>query len=248
MTRLWKTDRRETYPLSEEDRRSVNGNLTQKDIIPKVDAPLQVYDMPGFQDLDPEDFVIPRIRLIQPTSKLDGSEGHFNNSATNQALSSFDVVLLRITKSRVLWSSTMGEDPLCASNDAVLQRPEFESSTYGPYCTECPQAKWGTDGEVPPCKLTYNLFLVDTETQMPAILSCAGTAVGEAKNLFTTLRFLRKPMYEALVNVTSKEKSGPRGRWYIPVFTVKGPVDDSGFYSSLYNQFVGVDIEADTEA
>jgi len=57
----------------------------------------------GWESFDASDLVIPRYKVVQPTSKT-GTEGHFLCNLTGEEVETLNVVIVKADKGRALWS------------------------------------------------------------------------------------------------------------------------------------------------
>ena len=110
---------------------------------PTVLAPVPV----GLDQLYEDDLVIPRVSIIQPTSR-EGTPGRLKMNITGEEREQIDLVVLRVQRGKVLWSATLGEDPICKSNDGIVPSADSPQSDV---CCEvhgnhlrpvCPAATW----------------------------------------------------------------------------------------------------------
>ena len=69
----------------------------------------------GLEALGPEDLIIPRLVLVQPTSQIDGVEaGKFYMNLTGEEFTEVQAVFLRVTKGRVNFGEDTNErKPIC---------------------------------------------------------------------------------------------------------------------------------------
>ena len=82
-------------------------------------------EMLGMEVFDTGDLVIPRYKIVQPTSK-EGTPGLFRNNLTNEEKDRINVVVLAATKGRVCWSENIEEDPVCRSSDGLNPSGDVE--------------------------------------------------------------------------------------------------------------------------
>lgn len=204
----------------------------------------------GLEDIDQSDLMLPRVRVIQPTSKLDGPAGSFHNSLSGESKPQIHAVLLRVTKSRVCWDpSDLAAPPLCASDDARTPRAA-NLGTYSADCASCPMAQWGKDGEPPQCRLTYNFLAADLDDEgTPFILSLAGASVKNARKIVSVFVLKRKKLFSRPVKIESVEVKNDRGRYFEVVLSLNGGGDfDWRPYQDMYLGLKETAITADTES
>jgi hypothetical protein len=64
----------------------------------------------GMEVLGPEDLIIPRLTLVQPTSQIDGVQpGKFYMNLTAEEFDQVEAVFLRVTKGRVYFADDVIE-------------------------------------------------------------------------------------------------------------------------------------------
>lgn len=215
----------------------------EQSLIPAIPQDLA---MAGLEEVGREDLIIPRVRIIQPTSKLEGDAGQFHFNLTGECRDSIHAVLLKMTKSRVCWDQdSLGADPLCASDDAKTPRGQY-ASIYATHCENCPMAQWGE--EAPKCRLMYNFLATDLEGDL-FIIGLGSTSVKHAKKILSVFTLKRKPLFSRSVNIASVQMSDERGKWYEIVITPNG--SGRGFdwrpYAEMYQAYQKVMVTADTE-
>jgi hypothetical protein len=82
----------------------------------------------GMEILGPEDLIIPRLTLVQPTSQIDGVQpGKFYINLTGEEFDQVEAVFLKVTKGRVYFAEEATErKPVCGSSDRIKPSPRFE--------------------------------------------------------------------------------------------------------------------------
>jgi len=201
------------------------------------------------EEIEREDIALPRVRVLQPTSKLEGTRGEFRFSLTGKCKPTIKAVLLRVAKGRVYWDrDNLGDAPLCASDDARAPRPQYEGR-YAATCTECELKEWGQDGTPPECGLTYSFLGVDTEENgQPFLLAMRGTSIKHARAAFSSPMLQRKPLYATPVTISSVLKIEEKGRYYeVVIVPDEAPDFDWQPYRAMYLLLKGEIITADTE-
>ena len=112
-------------------------------------------EMLGLEVFDTGDLVIPRYKIVQPTSK-EGTPGLFRNNLTNEERDKVNVVVLAATKGRVCWSENIEEDPVCRSSDGLNPSKDVEKpfnqvcgtkENSKPFDPVCVNAQWKEKGE-----------------------------------------------------------------------------------------------------
>ena len=190
-----------------------------------------VPDRPGgMEAFDADDIVIPKMRIVQPTSE-EGTPGTFRLNLTEEEFHALDVVFIKATKGRVLFSKDLTEGAVCGSNDRIHPHPYFENP-MAEACAECMYGKW--EGRTPPeCNESYTLLALDIETLMPFFIQTKGTGVRPTK-MFLSAVFLKAKqkkadLWDFRVTLMLKEVKNDRGKFYVPVFKQPTYVDGHPF-------------------
>jgi|GEM_PF-4094879 len=125
-------------------------------------------ELRGYDNVRPDDLVIPRIRIVQPQTDLPGSPpaGMLYNTQTMQAVESINCVPMTMAHSRVYWASLDDETPRCASNNGITPRREHKDGPISLECATCPMSKWQA-GEPPRCSDRFTFIFVDRDTGAP---------------------------------------------------------------------------------
>jgi len=202
----------------------------------------------GLEAMDRSDLVIPRARVIQPTSKLDGKPGEFHFNLTGESKPQIHAVLVNMSKGRVLWSTDLAADPLCASDDA--RAPRTPQQGYGPTCDACPYAQWGDANEPPKCSLVYNFLAADLDDDdAPFILSLHGASIKHAKTVLSAFQLKRQPLFAKPVTISAVETKNDKGRFYEVVLRPDSGTDafDWRPFAEMYRGYKNTTIQADAD-
>lgn len=181
----------------------------------------------GFDQLSPDDFSLPTLKLVQAQTKNDGAPEHMGwyiKADTNDYLKSPNVLVVGIAQTRILFPATYAADnkALCRSDDAYAPRTEFMDTQVGNViipdnCAACPFALW--DGSKPPaCTLADN-WAVILPNGDPAILRLSGSSAAASKNLKNIMRakqFRKQPTH---ITLGSKFMRTDQGQYYVAVIT-----------------------------
>ncbi len=215
-------------------------------IIPEIPAELS---MEGMEDIGRDDLMVPRARVLQPTSKLEGKTGEFHFNLTGTTKKMIRAVLLRVQKGRVLWNpDDLAAAPVCASDDAIHPRSGGLHSGNYP-CAKCPKAQWGTDNTPPACSATYNFLAADVEDEnAPFMISLSKTSLKHGKRILSVFVLKHKPLYSGAVLIMSTLVTSDKGKWYEVTFT---PTSTKGFdwrpYREMYLGMKAMELRTDTE-
>ncbi|RJX19003.1 MAG: hypothetical protein C4575_09515 [Desulforudis sp.] len=178
----------------------------------------------GLEDMDKSDIVIPRLRVVQPTSK-EGTPGKLRLNLTGDEFDQLTVVFIKATKGRVLFDrENLGSPPLCGSLDRVRPSNFFESP-ISDRCGQCPMAGWTKDNgrNAPPeCNESYTLLGLDVDNRIPFFFQTRSTGIRPTKLFLSAVFFQAKrrnaDLVDFQVTLKTKETVGEKGKFYVPVF------------------------------
>lgn len=213
----------------------------------------------GLENLYEDDLVIPRVTIVQPTSR-EGTPGRLRMNLTGEERESIDLVVLRVQRGRVMWSPTLGEDPVCRSNDGLV--PSGENPQSDRCCVVagrhlrpvCPAATWrpkpGNGGhlEPPACRDTYTVIALDLANESPFMMALHGSGLRAVRVLRTVLLQRRLHLYDAAATLRLRKQTNGRGSYYVPEFVDIRNVDPAGRYREQYEQFAGYEPEGTFDA
>lgn len=137
--------------------------------------------IPDDVDFDSEDVSLPRW-------KVDKDNGFFVNTMTGEQKEHLVAVVIRADKSRFCWPSEFDttNKPVCYSVNGIFpvdQSGKFGAKVGNGYvCKGCPLAEW-TQGQKPPCAISYNYLLLDTETEILSVLNLSRSRTKTARSL-----------------------------------------------------------------
>ena len=195
--------------------------------------------------LEQSDMIIPRLRLVQAQSTFSEREGWLFNSLTSEAAESVRVVVLKVGKNRIMWPKQFvrGQQPLCASDDAIAPRPQF-AGTYSERCDVCPKAEWLND-RPPECAFGYTYLLACRDAgDLPVILSASRTSLRAAKQVNTLISAFGV-RFEIIVS--SERVVNDYGKFHTLSFRLGDPVnpDDMAKYAAMSAAFGGTQLGPD---
>lgn len=222
---------------------------------PTALAPVPV----GLEGMFEDDVIVPRVSIVQPVSR-EGTPGRLKMNITGEERETIDLVVLRVQRGKVLWNSTLGEDPVCRSNDGLVPSAENPQSdvcceVHGAHLRPvCPAATWrqkpGNGGrlEPPACRDTYTVIAFDLTTETPFLMALHGSGLRAVRVLRTVLLQRRLNIYDAACTLRLRKQTNGKGTYYVPEFTDVRPVDPPGRYRDRYEQFAGYESETTFEA
>jgi hypothetical protein len=202
-----------------------------------VPARADIADFTGYEDLDPSAFIIPRVKVVQPTSK-EGTPGKFYINLTGEEFDRMNVVVVKTTRGRVMWDKDdPGADkPLCRSFDFLRPDPAIENPPSD-VCARhvvkgfkrvleqvCPMTIWN-DGERPPCDEVYNLLCLSMEEMIPFWLQAAGSSIRPVRNYVSAIALRRQKLYRFATILSLEERREPH-RYFILKFSKPIKLDD----------------------
>ena len=202
-----------------------------------VQIPEELQGYTGFETIDPSAFVIPRMKIVQPTSK-EGTQGSLRINLTGDEFTSMDVVVVKAMQGRVMWDqgNPGNEKPLCRSSDFLHPDSSIENPP-SPECVRqvtsttkktmlkpvCPNAGWnGT--EKPACGETWNLLCIQKDEFLPFWLSLAGTSIAPVRRYLSAIALRRCPLWQFETVIATEEQKGDRGRYFVLRFNSPKPI------------------------
>jgi hypothetical protein len=160
----------------------------------------------GFNDAD----------LILPRWRIDRWSGLFVNDVIGLEEAKLNVVIIRVSKSRILWPDTFSVDgvPLCFSANGLTP----ENTRIAQNCRICQFSAWGKNGEKPKCTEQFN-FLVKDEWGNIAILSLGRTRLKVAKSLYSLWRMTATTK---IIDLSTEVEKGDKGQYFQVTYRVVG--------------------------
>jgi hypothetical protein len=197
----------------------------------------------GLEHLGPDDLIIPRLVLVQPTSQIEGVlPGMFYLNITGEQFESLEVVFLKVTKGRVNFrEDATDRKPICGSNDRIKPSSRFDPP-MAPACAECSCSRW--NGKEPPeCPETYNLLGLFTDSQLPFWWSVKSTAMTPTKRFLSAIALRpEKNLFDAKIAMKSQLVAQPGKKYHVPGYTLSW-LKDSSLYADLYAKYSHEEID-----
>jgi hypothetical protein len=203
----------------------------------------------GLEAMDQGDLIIPRLSITQPTSPdvEPENKGKLFNNLTSDYFDTMNCVLIRLTKSRILFPVPYDVDnePLCRSHDFLSPANDIPDAT--PMCDtcqltpdtdprkgihDCDYANWsaGPKGKnMPPrCNEVWDMLICDLDSYMPMLFSVKSTSLTNAKKICSAINMIAKakniPMWHMrFLLAVEKNKNG---EWFNPSFSSPKMIDD----------------------
>ena len=213
------------YEYENLDAKDANAVQSVPNVGSEVAIPEELEDYSGYEDFDSADLIIPRIKIVQPTSRK-GTAGKFVMNLTEEEFDDFSMVVIKATRSRVLWSDDLdAEEPVCRSQDFLNPDPAIEmpvNESCAVYAlkgdlkvleTICDSAKW-TGGQRPTCNQVFNLLCLSSE-DVPFWISLSGVSIGPVKRYISTIALRRKKLWQFETTITAEERLKPTKHYAI---------------------------------
>jgi hypothetical protein len=180
----------------------------------------------GFEGWSAKDVVVPVLKLVQPTSRLDITPGKFVDMQTFETFNELYAVFVKASFGRVYFEN---DSLLCKSYDRIVPASTI-TAPPSQSCKDCQFAKW--IGEVPPaCKETLNtvLFTVnlrDGEFQLgfPYLWSVHGSNLKPLKSVLSVFVVRKMPLWSKVVKMVPVKVDGVKGKYYIVKYEIAGDV------------------------
>ena len=220
----------------------------------------------GFEDEQEGDILLPRAKILQPTSDELTNEryesqnfkaGQLINSLTKEVLPAKFVPILKFN-SRLLWiPKKAGGGMACRSMDAktgiVLDAPKWgpwdeATNKWNPVktvqngecisCDTCPYANWV--GDVPPvCTKSMNFLVMFIDSGFPMVLSFKSTSLKHGKKLYSMAKMMPGNMFDYMYELKTFRKSNDKGTFY-EVDVMPGgkvPAEQAQQFAEMYSSF-----------
>lgn len=188
---------------------------------------------PGFEEMEQQDRVLPRLALCQSNtpqrvrsneSYIDGLEdGMYFNTITRKVYGArVFVVPLLFFVSRILFPEKMGDQILCQALDG-----KQGTGTPGGHCLACPLSQFGTSkkpgSKAPACTKLYNYAVLAADENGVvhpdglAVFTLKSSGAKDALN-WNTLMSLRvgTAMYAGLYELFATSASDGKNSWFVP--------------------------------
>ena len=185
----------------------------------------------GYDALDPSDFVIPRLKIVQPTSK-EGTPGTLRMNLTGEEFTELRIIAIKVEPGRVYWDRDSDSDrPICRSFDGHVPDPRIEDPP-SPRCMDvtvskggkqlmqaaCEMAMWGDDRAKPPCDQIYNMLCISADDDLPLWMTIGGTSITSFKKFVSSIALRRRALSEYETVISLEECAGKKGKYYVLKF------------------------------
>ncbi len=218
-----------------------------------LEVPADYIPVAGIENLSPDDFSIPVMKLVQTNTNIDNAEklaGEWYRTDTGEVYEGVKVLIIGIQKSRILFPTEYtgeGKD-LCRSDDSIMPRADHAPAVYylpgnekrstvisemeghdfdltiPATCAECPLSQWGPNSEKPPCRLSDNWAAL-TDQGDPVLVRFGGSAAKISAKLRNLARAATAKRRPLYVSLSSHFEEGNIGNYYVPdVMLLKEPL------------------------
>lgn len=238
---------------------SKNGDAKEeKALVPTEEIPLEIAGMeegviPGLECVDDADVILPRLALVQPTSKCVNPEdddaprpGVFINTLTmEQFPPPVEVVPVFYNKAAILFPESPADPIECQSRDSVT------GSAHG-ICGEC-ENYWGSwEHGAPRCSSIHEFICVlkkeDPVFALPFIISMMRSSAKTGKQWVSIAKVSRAPFFAAKYEVGADFKKNDKGQFYVYNVRPTGRIDPNPYgrlYKSMFEAYKGGRIKTD---
>lgn len=227
----------------------MNTQLAPRNGNTAVAVPEDYIPVAGIENLSPDDFSIPVVKLVQTNTGIDNADqyaGQWYRTDTGECSATIKALIIGIAKSRILFPTEYSGDgkALCRSDDSVTPRADHigqpiyylagnekrraliseadggpQDMTIPATCAECPLSLWGVNGEKPPCRLSDNWAALTSEGD-PVLIRFGGSAAKISAKLRNLARASTAKRRPLYVQLSSHFERGEIGQYYVPDVTM----------------------------
>ena len=199
--------------------------------------PEELLGYTGLEGIDVSTFIIPRIKLVQPTTKeADATPGKLRINLTGDEFSSLPVIVVKAIQDRTLWSpDPKSETVLCRSYDFLKPDSSVEkpcSAACAKKITNlrkqevltvlCDQARWHGDKK-PECSENFNLLCLQAEDLLPFWITMHGTSILPVRKYLSAIALRQSRLFQWQTDLSSEMKTEP-AKHYVAKFSAPKPV------------------------
>lgn len=176
----------------------------------------------GFENLEREDLILPRLALLQPLSPevVEGGNkaGTLHLPLANRNFGgTITVTPVLHFRSRVKWfpkDDGGGQD--CASNDAKVPR---DPNKYSATCSACPHHEWTKNAKTgkdagPSCTLYENFIVLINDELEPVIVPMGVTKAKVARKFFSMMALKGGDMFDNSYKLGTVQEKNDKGQSY----------------------------------
>lgn len=243
---LLHANRKEGESVNETQKRLLQERKPVALLPPPQEEPGTEEPLPNDEDFAETSLVIPRYKIIQPTTRLEGATtGRYLNTLTGEEKEKLEnIVFLKRTTGRVLFpKDDYSGERACWSYDGLFpaaqeilfksgqppQHSQCVSKSGGVKTIHCPMAEWHKDEKnnniAPLCKETIG-FLGIEQGDFPFMIIFHGKAIPTIKTLLASIYLKTKQallqgktlyLRDFFVTLGLKLQINEKGKFYMPV-------------------------------
>jgi hypothetical protein len=202
------------------------------------DIPRELDGFTGYEDIDPSRWIIPRVKIVQPTSKdVDATTGTLRVNVSGEEFEEIDIIVVKATQGRIWWEEGGGDKVLCRSYDFLHPDPAIESPP-SEICARrvpvvggkkalkpvCPKSMWGAGKERPACDETFNLLCIMTDGMLPFWVTLAGMQIKPVRNYLSAVAIRRLPLWQFETTLGLTLTTNTKGKFYVARFSSPKPI------------------------
>lgn len=208
----------------------------------------------GFENVNPDDIIVPRISLLQPVSPMSTEPGYqAGNFVDMTSRHNFGGTIVFVPifffASRIKW-----QDPTNISSGIECRSFDSKVGTEYGNCVSCSFSQWH-ERQAPECTLFKNIMMLPLDSDVtaetlpeamqsatPSVFAAKRTATKSANEFISAAMMLRVngkqvPLFASYYELTAIRNAGEKGVYFTPKFTRKGFLPTKAAYdyaSELY--------------
>lgn len=242
--------------MSEDEKKDV----VKKDPTPPARISGEGGQAEGFDDVDREDYKMPRLAVLQGLSEIvtsgDGKMGDIANSITKEVYGNeVEIIPLFLFKTRAQFEIGRGLVMLSLDNKTVTFGTGEFAAFAGQAVEDVPGVEWTDDGP-PKFGLVYNfpcLLAGERMNEFPACMSLMRTATKTAKDFISMSRFSGEDMRARVYTLKTVIEKNDKGTFAVPKITFKRRCTDeeyavaSKWFGELYKKKSNISVDLNEE-
>ena len=207
--------------------------------------------------MEPEDVVMPRLSLLQPTSEHEGA-GKFLFTLTGELFDKIECVVFSNARGRVMFDPDQSKRmSICGSDGRIEPLPRYENPPARE-CIKCPFSNRNYAEKVIVGGKEVNKFCSETQTLramfvdslFPFIFVGRRSSILPVNNWLSIMQFEtvknKKPLVFFPIRITSKLGKGAN-KYFVPVIEQLGMIEREEFIAMM-NKYGNYDINKTYEA
>lgn len=209
---------------------------------------------PDALDIPAEDQVYPLLQLMQGTSKgvANVDIGRFKINILEESWDQVDVVFFKLLFGRVLYSTEVGDPPVCGSDDRLTPSTRF-SEPMSDRCVSCRYSNPRVTIDDQSCGTTITLLgsiAGDNENKyLPFVWRVGRTALRPVQQLITSMKYKiqkdQKFVHNFNIRLSTKKIEEPGKAYYVPQAQHTGYIVGDSTLDSMYLEMKDFDPTGD---